>query len=232
MEVLNGPISLGLAFLAGLLGSAHCIGMCGALVSGFFMRFGGDGQGPLPYAAYHGARILVYGLVGTIAAMLGVSLVSTGMVGVTQGALQVVVGIFVVVLGMDMLGLLPWRLSSIRFLPFGLVQRWFAAATRRGPIVGAALGGTLNGLMPCPLTFALAVKATTAATPVEGALLMLAFGAGTLPSMLFVSAAFGWIGHGARGLLVKAAAATVVVMGIGTLLQGLVYFDVMRGLVL
>jgi sulfite exporter TauE/SafE len=231
MEVLNGPISFGLAFLAGLLGSAHCIGMCGALVSGFFMRFGGDGRSPLPYAAYHGARILVYGLVGMVAAVLGVALVSTGMVGVTQGALQIVAGAFVVVLGLDMLGLLPRRLYSVRLLPFGLLQRWLAAATRRGPVLGAALGGALNGMMPCPLTFALAIKATTAATPVEGGLLMLAFGAGTLPSMLFVSAAFGWLGHRTRSTLVKAAAVTVVMLGIGTFTQGLSYFEVMRGLV-
>ena len=46
--------------LASLFGSLHCAGMCGALVSGFFLRSGSAGHGMAPYAAYHGARIGVY----------------------------------------------------------------------------------------------------------------------------------------------------------------------------
>ncbi|MDD3447580.1 MAG: sulfite exporter TauE/SafE family protein [Gammaproteobacteria bacterium] len=231
LDVVGQPVSLSLAFIAGLLGSAHCIGMCGALVSGFFMKFGGDAsRGPLPYLAYHLARIGIYTLVGIAAASLGMAVVSTGVMGAAQGVLQIIIGLLVVLIGLDILGMAPWRIS-VSFLPVQYLRQAFAAATRRGPIQGAALGGVINGFMPCPLTFALAVKATAAPSPLEGGLLMLAFGAGTLPSMLFVSLAFGLLGQRVRGVLVKGAAVVVIVMGAGTVLQGATYFNIMRGLV-
>jgi hypothetical protein len=73
-------------------------------------------------------------------------------------------------------------------------QGSFATASQKGPVLGAAISGAINGLMPCSMTMAMAVKATTAPSPPEGMLLMLAFGAGTLPSMLFASVLFGKLG--------------------------------------
>ena len=72
-------VSYWLAFMTGLLGSGHCLGMCGGLVSGFFMKLGA--KGPWPYLAYHGARVGIYGAVGVVAAAIGAVLVSTGQVG-------------------------------------------------------------------------------------------------------------------------------------------------------
>lgn len=231
LELTAGPLSYWLAFLAGILGSAHCIGMCGALASGFFIRLGKGRRGPLPYLTYHLVRVGVYTLVGVAAATVGTALVSMGFIGTTQGLMQVLVGLFVVLIGLDIVGLSPWRLHGLG-LPFASMQRWFTAATQKGPVVGAALGGMMNGLIPCPLTFAVAVKATTAASPAEGGLLMLALGLGTVPSMMFVSVAFGLLGGRARGLLLRGAAVVVVVMGVGTIYQGMTYFNIMRGLVL
>jgi len=86
------------------------------------------------------------------------------------------------------------------------------------------LAGLLNGMMPCPLTFAMAVKATSAATVYEGGALMLAFGAGTLPMMLFVSVAFGKLSANLRGLMFKSAALIMVVMGTNTFYRGLSFY--------
>ena len=75
------------AFMTGILGSGHCLGMCGSLVCGYFIRARTAGNGRLniaPYLAYHGARISVYGVVGLIAAALGAVLVSTGQIGLAQ----------------------------------------------------------------------------------------------------------------------------------------------------
>ena len=229
-DLINGPFSYGLAFMAGLLGSGHCIGMCGALASGVFIRLGEQARKPLPYLAYQFARVGMYTLVGVAAAAVGRVLVSMGAVGAAQGVLQVVIGIFVVTIGLDMAGLSPWRVPGPG-LPVSALGKWLSSAARKGPLVGALLGGAINGLVPCPLTFAVAVKATTASGPLEGGLLMLAFGLGTVPSMLFVSVAFGMLGSRTRGLLLRGAALLVVVMGLGTVYQGLTYFNVMRGLV-
>lgn len=226
----GSEIDYTLALMTGLLGSGHCVGMCGALVSAFFLKLGGAGPGPLPYLVYHAARIGVYTLVGVLAALLGAALVSTGAVGAAQGILQIVAGLAVILLGLDILGLVRLNLSFCG-LSLGMARRWFMEAGRRGPIIGSLLGGVLNGFMPCTLVFAMAIKATTAGDPLQGGLMLLVFGIGTLPSMLFVSMAFGRLGARVRGLLLKGAAVVVVAMGGATVYQGAKYFHIMRGLV-
>ncbi|MFN3717115.1 MAG: sulfite exporter TauE/SafE family protein, partial [Thiobacillus sp.] len=215
----------------GLLGSGHCLGMCGGLVSAFFMKLGSGRTAPFSaILAYHGARIGVYAVVGLIAALMGAVLVSTGRLGLAQGLLQIVAGLVVILLGFDLLGLSPIR-NAYGFAPIAWLRKQFMDATRKGPIVGALIAGAINGLMPCSMTMAMAVKATTAPSPLEGMLLMLAFGAGTLPSMLSASVLFGKLGPTLRGALLKAAALTVIALGASTLWQGLRYFLVMWRLV-
>jgi len=216
--------SYGLAFMAGLLGSGHCLGMCGGLVSGFFMKI--RAAGPAPYLAYHGARLAVYALVGLVAAGLGTVLVATGGVGLAQGLLQIVAGLLVILLGIDLLGLSPIR-NRLGFAPLAWLRRQFVAATQKGPTIGALIGGAINGLMPCSMTMAMAVQATTAPSLPEGALLMLAFGAGTLPSMLSASVLFAKLGPRLRGRLLKGAALFVILLGASTLWQGLRFYLVM-----
>ena len=216
-----------LAFMTGILGSGHCLGMCGSLVSSFFMRLGA--RSPLPYLAYHAARVMVYGLIGLTAASLGAVLVQTGIFGKAQGILQIVAGLIVILLGLDLLGLSPLR-NTLRFAPLAWLRQQFAAATQRDPVLGASIGGALNGLMPCSMTMAMAVQATTASSPAAGGLLLLAFGAGTLPSMLTASFLFGKLGVKTRGWLLKGAALFIIVLGLSTLWQGLRYYSVMRNL--
>lgn len=221
-------MSYGLAFMTGLLGSGHCLGMCGGLVSAFFMKL--KSRGPLPYLAYHGARIAIYALVGLVAAALGAVLVATGNIGLAQAVLQIVAGIVVILLGVDLLGVLPVR-NTLGFAPLAWLRRQFLGATQRQPLVGAVIGGAINGLMPCSMTMAMAVQATTAPSVATGVLLMLAFGAGTLPSMLSASYLFGKLGPRLRGWLLKGAALFIVVLGASTLWQGARYYLVMHKLV-
>ena len=213
-----------LAFMAGLLGSGHCLGMCGALVSGFFMKI--RARGVAPYLAYHGARLAVYLLIGLTAAALGAVLVASGGIGLAQGLLQIVAGAIVILLGFDLLGLSPVR-NAWGFAPLQWLRRQFVAATQKGPTVGALVGGAINGLMPCSMTMAMAAQATTAPSLPEGALLMLAFGAGTLPAMLSASVIFGRLGPRLRGWLLKGAAVFVILLGASTLWQGLRFYLVM-----
>lgn len=215
--------------MTGLLGSGHCLGMCGGLVSAFFMKL--NAKGVAPYLAYNAARLAIYAVVGLIAALLGTVLVATGRVGLAQGVLQIVAGLVVILLGFDLLGLSPIR-NSIGFVPMAWLRRQFAAATQKGPVVGAAIGGAINGLMPCSMTMAMAVQATTAPSPPEGMLLMLAFGAGTLPAMFSASFLFGKLGPRLRGWLLKGAALFVIALGLSTLWSGVRFYLVMYKLVL
>jgi sulfite exporter TauE/SafE len=219
-------VDLGLAFMTGLLGSGHCVGMCGSLVSAFFVRLGDAGRLAWPALAYHAARIFVYVLAGCLAALLGVALISTGIVGKAQGVLQIAAGLIVILLGLDLLGWPLLRLSLFQ-APVNLFRSIFQLASQTGAVRGASLAGLLNGLMPCAMTMAMAVKATSAASVAQGGLLMLAFGLGTLPSMMFVSLILGRLSPKMRGLLLKAAALFVIALGVMTLYQGVRFLDVM-----
>ena len=217
-----GGFDYGLAFMAGVLGSGHCLGMCGALVSGYFMK-AGPSRSYLPYFVYQIARIFVYTMVGFAAAALGFVLVSSGVFGKVQSILQMFIGSVVIILALGILGWIPFQ-GSVRLIPMNLLRRGYAESRTKGPILGATIAGLLNGLMPCPLTFAMAVKATSASTIMEGGLLMLTFGAGTLPTMLFVSVAFGKMSAHFRGLMLKSAALIMIIMGCNTIYMGMSFY--------
>lgn len=217
-----GGFDYSLAFMAGVLGSGHCLGMCGALVSGYFMN-SGINKSYLPYLFYQFARIFVYTLVGFAAAALGFVLVSSGIFGKVQSILQMFIGTVVIFLALGILGWIPFQ-GSIRLLPMNLLRRGYSASRTKGPLLGASIAGLLNGLMPCPLTFAMAVKATSASTILDGGLLMLTFGAGTLPTMLLVSVAFGKMSANFRGLMLKLAALIMIVMGSNTIYMGMSFY--------
>ena len=211
-----------LAFMAGVLGSGHCVGMCGALVSGFFMK-AGKAKTYVPYFSYHIARICVYALVGMAAASLGVVLVSSGLFGKVQSILQMTIGTVVIILAFGILGWIPWQ-GSMRLLPLSFLRRGYATANTKGPIIGSIIAGFLNGMMPCPLTFAMAVEATSAPSVLEGGALMLTFGAGTVPTMIVFSMAFGKMGTKLRGYMLKSAALIMVLMGCNTFYKGLTFY--------
>jgi sulfite exporter TauE/SafE len=196
--------------------------MCGALVSGYFMN-SGPTRSYLPYLAYQLARISVYSMAGMAAAALGFVLVSSGVFGQMQSILQMFIGSVVIILAFGILGWIPFQ-GSVRLIPIKLLRKGYAASRTRGPIIGATMAGLINGLMPCPLTFAMAVKATSAATIPEGGLLMLTFGAGTLPTMLLISVAFGKMSANFRGLMLKTAAFIMIVMGCNTIYHGMSFY--------
>ena len=198
--------------------------MCGGLVSAFFTKVSRGGTAS--YAAYHTARLAIYALVGLIAAAIGTVLVASGGVGVAQGVLQIVAGLVVMFLGIELAGLSPIR-NTLGFAPLAWLRKQFVGATQKGPVLGAAIAGAINGLMPCSMTMAMAVQATTAPSVPEGMLLMLAFGAGTLPSMLSASFLFGKLGPRLRGWLLRVAALFVVALGLSTFWQGVSFYLVM-----
>ena len=92
------------------------------------------------------------------------------------------------------------------------------------------LAGAFNGLVPCGLTVSIAIKGAATGSPLQAGLLMVFFGLGTLPTMALVSLTGTVIGRRARGLSATLAGLAVLALGLWTLYEGWVFFDVMRGL--
>lgn len=222
---MNGEFTLALAFITGLFGSFHCIGMCGGINGGFTLSYGRNN--PLPLLAYHASRITVYTLFGVIGALLGRVVVQTGFIGKTQGLLMILAGVLVVLLGLNHLGLLRRAKTArsqarpIKFAP---------SPERIKQPLNPFVAGLLNGLVPCGLVFSVAAKATATTEPLQAGLLMLAFGAGTLPAMGAVSLLGSALGARMRGGLAQLAGVTVILLGLWTIYEGAAFFDIMRGL--
>ena len=220
---MTTELGYGLAFATGISGAFHCLGMCSGINGGLFLCYGRF-PALLPVLSFHALRIGIYALLGVSGAVLGRVVVQTGVVGKAQGILMILAGVFVVVLGV-------WRLTK-RAGVAEVVRSEVRVAPP--PIKGARsmplIGGLLNGLVPCSLVFSVAMKAAATADPPKAALLMLSFGAGTLPAMGALSLLGSLIDARVRGVMTKLAGLGVVLLGLWTLYEGLVFYNVMRGL--
>jgi hypothetical protein len=144
-----------------------------------------------------------------------------------KGIVQIIAGVFMVILGLNMLGMFGFLRALTPRLPRFVTRLADREKRGRGPL----FVGLLNGLMPCGPLQAMQIYALSTSSPLEGALAMLFFSLGTVP-LMFGLGAFGSImSRRFAGRVMKAGAALVVLMGIvmfsnGTALSGLeVGFD-------
>jgi sulfite exporter TauE/SafE len=222
---VNSEITLSLAFMAGILGSFHCLGMCSGLNGGFFI-YSAQGIRLRPLIAFHGMRLAVYTLLGVSGAVVGQVLVQSGIVGKAQGILMIVAAVLIILLGLNLLGVPLWRWAGKQPVSAHVP---LASLTNSAPLM-TMTAGLLNGLVPCSLVFSVAVKAAATADPMRAGLLMLSFGAGTLPSMVAVTLVGTYVGAVFKGRLAMLAGFVVVLLGLWTLYEGVIFFDIMRGL--
>lgn len=173
-----------MVFTMGLFGSLHCIGMCGGLIMACSLKFG---KGFAFSVVYNIGRISSYALIGVLMGLLGKGALTSDLFMLRE-ILPVVAGVVMILIGLDILGVLPSalkrRLSSIlpRKTIDGFITKWLKKSGRSP----ALFLGVLNGLIPCGLVYAAALKASTTGSPLSGAMVMASLGAGTLLPLLFI----------------------------------------------
>ena len=174
--------------LASLLGSLHCVGMCGAFVAiavGDGER--GAGRHALLQTAYHGGRLVTYALLGLAAGAAG-AMVNLGatLAGIKPLAAAVAGAVMVAFGLVSLLRLIGWSPTLVG-MP-AVLGRVLATAHRsamsRPPMVRAAAIGLLTTLLPCGWLYAFAAAAAGTASPWLGALVMGVFWLGTLPALV------------------------------------------------
>lgn len=170
-------------FLVGLLGGTHCVGMCGGIVGALSM--GGPARWSR-HLAYNVGRVLSYAMAGAIAGALGAaSLGLEGQVPVRL-VLYFLANLMLVALGLYLLGVTRTLAFSER-LGQHLWRRLQPLTRKFLPARSVAQAfplGLLWGWLPCGLVYSALASALTAGSSGRGALLMLAFGLGTLPNLL------------------------------------------------
>lgn len=177
---------LAAAFVTGLLGSAHCFGMC-AGISGLFAVNASVAslKSQIPLAvAYNAGRVLSYVFLGMVVAILGQAMV--GAVPKIAAPVRLASGLLIVIVGLQVA--FNWRfLAPVEKAGAKIWQRIAPTAKGLLPVTSLpkALGlGLLWGWLPCGLVYSVLLLAATTANVVNGGLVMLAFGLGTSPAMI------------------------------------------------
>ena len=210
------------AWLMGLLGSTHCVAMCGGVVamtcSAVPLARRSSPRAQLPYAlAYNAGRIASYATAGAIAGAAGAALASSGLVEHARLGLRLVAGAMMIAVGLYVAG----RGRALRWIERVGEPLWRRVAPLarrlvpvRTPSRAFALG-LLWGWLPCGLVYAALAAAVTSGSPFRGAATMVAFGLGTLPMLLAMGSAAALVARGTRARWVRTAAGwTIVAFGV------------------
>lgn len=192
-----GPMDYSLlltAWMTGLLGGTHCIGMCGGISAALSFALPAEMRtGPRLFGyqlAYNIGRLLTYALLGVVVGLVGAHLIVplTGMMW-----LRLLAGLFMVAMGLYLAG---WWNGLARLERIGGGAWRFMEPLRKHlfPVnhpLKALLVGSAWGFLPCGLVYSAMALAVTRAQPPESALVMFAFGLGTLPTLLVTGTAAG-----------------------------------------
>ena len=217
---VDETVGYGMLFLVGLLTSFHCLAMCGGinLTQSLGIPTAEDRPDLRAGLLYNLGRVISYSLLGGIAGALGSVI---GFTGVAKGAVAVIGGIFMVLIGLRMLGVFPWLRRLNLVLP-GFFGGRIYGKRGRGPLVI----GLLNGLMPCGPLQTMQLYALGSGSFAAGALSMFLFGLGTVPLMVGFGAIGSVLGRKFTRTTLKAGAALVIILGVLTVNRGLRLFGV------
>jgi sulfite exporter TauE/SafE/plastocyanin domain-containing protein/copper chaperone CopZ len=235
LPLAEAGMGYGMIFIIGLFTSVHCVAMCGGInlsqtlgarrPSGKFANTKRDTtlfEVPrrrlalfLPSVLYNAGRVASYTMVGIIVGALGSVITLSGRF---QGIVQLIAGVFMVIMGINMLGLFP----GLRRLNLHLPA--FFGDTAKAPNKSPLVVGLLNGLMPCGPLQAMQLYALSTGSPIRGGISMLFFSLGTIPLMFGLGALSsllsGSFGRSFSVKVIKAGAVLVTVLGLTMFTNG------------
>lgn len=225
------------ALLTGLVGSVHCVAMCGGIIGA--LGFGGTqsrrivkihvaATNEAPKAnilfplSYHTGRIASYSIAGAIAGFVGAGVVDAAALAHITGVGAVIAGAFMIALG---LYLASWwhGLAALERIGTRLWRGIEPYARRLLPprnYKQAIALGMMWGWLPCGMVYTALVAAFASGDPLRGALVMLAFGLGTLPLLLGLSIGTGVLRR-APGRLRPVVGVLLIALGAYGILGGI-----------
>ena len=208
-------------------GFGHCIGMCGGFVLTYTLKINQNDliaqpnwwQRTTPHLLYSAGRIISYMIIGNILGLLGTAIDSMLALRI-QGALEIFAGIIMVIMGIELAGFIP-KLNPNTFPgvnPFKKLAGTMFNKVRRDNILGL---GFVLGFIPCGLVYAAGAKAIASDGVINGALIMLAFGLGTIPAMVLTGLVSGSIPKKIQSKIYRIAAILVIILGVMTIMHGI-----------
>lgn len=227
-QLADTKMGYGMLFVIGLITSVHCIAMCGGINLSQCLpqksQEAAQDTGKLaafrPALAYNIGRVVSYTAVGFVLGLVGFLIGGGSEVGLStflQGILKILAGVFMVVMGINMLGLFPWlRKFTIR-MPKFLAKK---VGERKAHATRPFIVGILNGFMPCGPLQSMWIVALASGNPFSGALSMFLFSLGTVPLMLGLGSIVAALGKKFTDKVMSIGAVLVVVLGLAMISQG------------
>lgn len=212
-------ITLFSAFIAGLLGSGHCIGMCGGIVGALTMSLPDNIRQShnklIPYIlTYNIGRIGSYTLAGVLMGFLGAQFAGVLPLENPRVIAMWVSSIFMILLGLYIGGW--WQVLTYLEKAGQKLWRKIEPLGRRllpvkSPLQALGLG-ILWGWLPCGLVYSILAFSLTSGSALQGGFLMLSFGLGTLPMLFAMGATSQWLTRFAQKLIVRRIAGAMVIL--------------------
>ena len=221
-------------FVIGLVGSVHCLGMCGPLVLAYSLhikrREAETASCALPawrkglfhHMAFHSGRLLSYGFLGILAAALFQTIGLITFYANLRGGMTLFGGGLMVFLGLLLLKVLPLPsfLDSLSMNPIFFRRRLLPPLFQSQRLGSKMVLGLATGFLPCGLSWAMIVKAGTTQNVAAGFLTMVAFGLGTVPALFLIGFSASFLSLQTRFLGERVAALSVIVMGLILVFKG------------
>ncbi|MBI1766983.1 MAG: sulfite exporter TauE/SafE family protein [Bacteroidetes bacterium] len=175
------------ALIMGFAGSLHCIGMCSPLAMAITKV---SSKALANRLLYNAGRILTYGIMGALIASIGFAFP----ISKYQNVLSLIMGLALIIIGFASVSRRPIPfITLVLSKSSNLLKKAFAQFLIHKSFGSIFLLGTLNGFLPCGLTFLALSYCVILPTPSEGFTFMIVFGAGTLPAMLGFTSLLSWL---------------------------------------
>lgn len=209
---VTSSMGFGMLFIAGLFTSVHCIAMCGGISLSQCAGCGGCESKNIylrlkPNYLYNSGRVTSYTFLGGLAGALG-SVFSVSLKG--KAFISLVAGLFMIVMGINMLGINSVLRKIMPRLPKALTDKIDSTKNHKGSFIV----GLLNGFMPCGPLQAMQLYALGTGSFLTGAVSMLIFGLGTVPLMFAFGAFSSLISSKFTKQMMKVSAMLVIILGV------------------
>jgi sulfite exporter TauE/SafE len=212
-------------FLIGLLGSMHCIGMCGGFVAMYSLKKPAT-RPMLPYhVLYNLGRITTYSFLGGILGYIGSFVAYAGEHRGIPGAVLLIAGIVMVLMGLNIAGVLGKRglFERAEITETGLFRNVFRHILTIESVWGTYLLGLLLGFLPCGLLYPIFMSSAASGGFFSGMLVMAVFGASTIPALMAFGFLMSRIRSHLKAMMFRIAAILIVLLGVRTLLRGMAF---------
>ncbi len=222
---MSDPITLTTAFLLGFFSTLHCIGMCGGIIGALSLSLPVNIRNSKPklfafVLSYNLGRLTSYSIAGLVAGAVGVGVLQS--TGFDQGhtVLQVIGVTMMIAIGLYLTGWVP-QLASVEKMGIPLWKYLEPIGRKLVPVASipkALAYGLIWGWLPCGLVYFVLIWALTAGDAINGALIMLAFGLGTLPTLITAGFMTSWVTRFAHSTRARQVVGLLIIfMAIGSL---------------